>query len=108
MERDGLDDARDDELETERDLRDAQCLDSGWRECDDPRSLVHGVREESLLERDRDYEYWPKGLKERAYKDAALLSKIRGFQPDVWQSATPEQRLETLREAERQLAWFQG
>lgn len=108
VERDEFDDPRDEALEADRELHASPYRDWGWPGVDDPRWSEQGIVQDSGVERDRDPEGLPKALEERARKDAALLAKIRGLEPDVWKSATFEQRLDTLREAERQLASLQG
>lgn len=50
----------------------------------------------------------PKDFDERCSWDAETLSRLNGFKPEIWEKATLEQRVETLRAAECQLASLQG
>ncbi len=100
MERDDRDDVREQDREAEREHLDPRS--PTWLVPGRDLDLGNAWQPEPL-----PYD-WPPCLEQRALQDVELLSKLNGLKRDVWAKATPEERLETLREAERQLAQLQG
>lgn len=98
MDRDDFFDERDDERESEREVGHAL-------QHPDARPGIDREVEVEIVE--PEYEL-PKSLEERARRDIELLSRIDGLVPEMWRERSPQQRLETFREAERQLAALHG